>query len=77
MPATAVGAPERRKISVNLQPAAEEQLTRIAEARGLRQSEVINEALKLLAFITDETARNRRVFTVNKDGDDPRELVLL
>ena len=67
----------RKKISVNLQPTVERMLDEIAEAHGLKQSEVIQDAVKLMKFVTDEFDSGRELYTVDKDGENPRQLVLL
>ena len=68
---------ERKKISVNLQPAVEQMLDEISEANGLKQSEVIQDAVKLLKFFTDEVASGRRLYTVDEQGENARELLRL
>ena len=63
--------------SVNLQPTVERMLDEIAEGQGLKQSEVIQDAVKLMKFITDELSRGRELYTVDVDGQNPRQLVLM
>lgn len=67
----------RKKISVNLQPAVERMLDEIAEGQGLKQSEVIQDAVKLMKFVTEELSRGRELYTVDEDGQNPRQLVLM
>lgn len=67
----------RKKISVNLQPNVEKMLDQIADVHGLKQTEVIQEAIKLMSFVTNETKNNRELYTVDQDGKDPVRLVIL
>lgn len=67
----------RRKISVNLSPGVEEMLEEVEREKDLRTSEAVQEAIKVLSFITREAASGRRVFTISDDGTDPKELVFL
>jgi len=65
----------RKKISVNLRPDVERILDEISESKGLKQTEVIQDALKLLSFVLSEGDNGRRIFSVDADGENARELV--
>ncbi len=67
----------RKKISVNLQPTVEQMLDEISETSGLRPSEVVQDAVRLLKFVADEIAAGRKLYTVDEAGENPRELVLI
>ncbi len=67
----------RKKLSVNLQPTVEQMLDEISETSGLKPSEVIQDAVKLLKFVTDEIAAGRKLYTVDEAGENARELVLI
>ncbi len=51
-------------------------LNELAADRRLRPVEVIHDAIKLLAFVSQELASGRKVISVNEDGSEPKELVL-
>ncbi len=68
---------ERKKISINLQPAVESILDEMCAAESLRYTEAIHEAIKLRHFVKTQLAEGRRLYVVDDTGVDPREIVIL
>ena len=67
----------RKKISVNLRPPVEEMLDALSSETGLKQTEIIQDAVKLLKFIKDEANEGRQLFTVDAEGNNAKQLVVL
>ena len=68
---------QRKKISLNLAPPVEDMLDELVTSTRLRQTDVIQDAIKLLHYMHGEKAAGRKVYSIELDGTEPRELVLV
>lgn len=65
------------RLNVNLNKETAAALKEIAEKQGISLTEAVRRAIALLKFIDEEQAEGRKIQTMEGDGKNKRELVLM
>lgn len=65
------------RLNVNLNKETAAALKELAEKQGISLTEAVRRAIALLKFIDDEQAEGRKIQTMDSDGKNKRELVLM
>ncbi|MEM9615521.1 MAG: hypothetical protein AAF962_03175 [Actinomycetota bacterium] len=65
---------DRKKITINLTSRVEQMLDEICEITERSQTDAVQEAIRMLHFMIEETQAGRSIVTVDADKEDPREL---
>lgn len=63
------------RLSVNLNPETADALKEIAHSQGIPLTEAIRRAISFYKFIRDEWRAGRMVHTMERNGEDKREIV--
>ncbi len=66
-----------KKLSANLEPEETKMLRELSTDKGRKESRVLQEAIRLLYFVTKEREEGRRIWTVDEKGENSKEIVLL
>lgn len=74
---TAPPTAESVRLNVNLNRETAEVLKEIAEKQGISLTEAIRRSIALLKFVDDERTSSRKIQTMDSDGKNKRELVLM
>lgn len=65
------------RLNVNLNQETAEALKEVASREGISLTEAVRRAIALLKFVEGEQERGRKIQTMDKEGKDKRELVLM
>lgn len=65
------------RLNVNLNKETAAALKDIADKQGISLTEAVRRAIALLKFIDDERTGGRKIQTMDSDGKNKRELVLM
>lgn len=65
------------RLNVNLNKETAAALKEIAERQDISMTEAIRRAVAVLKFVSDEQAKDRKIQTMNQDGSDKRQLVMM
>ena len=65
------------RLNVNLNRETADALKEIADKEKISLTEAVRRAIAVLKFVEEEQARGRRIQTMEKDGKDKRELILM
>jgi hypothetical protein len=65
------------RLSVNLNQETAAALKDLAQDQGLSMTEVIRRAISVYNFVVDEHDAGRKIHTMDQDGRNVRELVMM
>ena len=65
------------RLNVNLNKETAAALKELTEEHGISLTETIRRAIAVLKFVSDEQGKGRKIQTMNDDGTDKQELVVL
>lgn len=65
------------RLNVNLNQETADALKQVAAKESISLTEAVRRAIALLKFVEEEQSRGRRIQTMDKEGKDKRELVLM
>jgi hypothetical protein len=65
------------RLNVNLNKETAAALKELADKQGISLTEAVRRSIALLKFIEDEQAEGRKIQTMDSDGKNKRELVLM
>lgn len=65
------------RLNVNLNRETADALKAIADKEKISLTEAVRRAIAVLKFVEEEQARGRRIQTMEQDGKDKRELILM
>ncbi len=65
------------RLNVNLNKETAAALKELADKQGISLTEAVRRSIALLKFIEDEQADGRKIQTMDSDGKNKRELVLM
>jgi hypothetical protein len=65
------------RLNVNLNKETAAALKDIAEKQGISLTEAVRRAIALLKFVDEERTAGRKIQTMDSDGKNKRELVLM
>lgn len=65
------------RLNVNLNQETADALKEVAAKESISLTEAVRRAIALLKFVEEEQSRGRRIQTMDKEGKDKRELVLM
>lgn len=65
------------RLNVNLNQETAEALKDIAKKENISLTEAVRRAIAILKFVEEEQDRGRKIQTMDRDGKDKRELILM
>jgi hypothetical protein len=65
------------RLNVNLNQETAEALKEIAKKENISLTEAVRRAIAILKFVEEEQDRGRKIQTMDRDGKDKRELILM
>lgn len=65
------------RLNVNLNKETAEALKEIAQKENISLTEAVRRAIAILKFVEEEQGRGRKIQTMDRDGKDKRELILM
>jgi hypothetical protein len=65
------------RLNVNLDAETATALKGLAETHGISLTEIVRRAISVYRYFDTETRSGRRIQTINRNGTDVKELVLL
>jgi len=74
--ATTAAVLEKRRLNINLSPAARTEVTRLAEHSSRSITELVRLALSLLKVVMNETERGHKLIVTTEEGKPLKELVI-
>ncbi|WP_139007402.1 ribbon-helix-helix protein, CopG family [Arthrobacter crystallopoietes] len=65
------------RLNVNLNKETAAALKELAESQGISLTEAVRRSIALLKFVDEERAKGRKIQTMDPEGKNKRELVLM
>jgi len=65
------------RLNVNLNKETAAALKEIAAKENISLTEAVRRAIAILKFVEEEQSRGRKIQTMDRDGKDKRELILM
>ncbi|ADX75271.1 Ribbon-helix-helix protein, copG family (plasmid) [Pseudarthrobacter phenanthrenivorans Sphe3] len=65
------------RLNINLTKESAAALKKLAEEQGISVTEAVRRAIAVLNFVQEERKEGRKIQTMEPDGKDRRELVLM
>jgi tRNA pseudouridine-54 N-methylase len=69
--------PELVRLNVNLNQETANALKELSESQGLTMTEVIRRSISIFKYLTDEIEAGRKIHTMDQDGRNVREMVMM
>ena len=65
------------RLNVNLNQETADALKQLADSQGVSLTEAVRRAIAISKFVADEQSKGRKIQTMNNQGKDKKELVLM